>query len=314
MYQTVYEASLKRARHRVWIFSDLQQKEPAYAEECLRISMEDFRDMGKPADRIWYLGDCAEGKDRAKLDAMCRMQEQALLRTGLPVCAAMGNHDLDLERYGEHHGEEICIPFYDMAKRHPHWQVADTPQSPWFRSEVGGYAVYFFSDHVAADRSWVTTHGQIHGDESSYPFGEWERLREIMAGETRPIITASHYAFPGGSRPSPLLERLMPLPHGARIHFYGHAHIGDLSWAGNRPYQRISWMEEQDVPQVNVSSFEHIRGLHCRSVFLHIYEDGGMGIFFRNHDKREFTECYFPAKDKLPAREAPVYGAERTKL
>ena len=35
MYDYIYHESLKRAKHKVWIFSDLQQENPRNAKECL---------------------------------------------------------------------------------------------------------------------------------------------------------------------------------------------------------------------------------------------------------------------------------------
>ena len=60
-------------------------------------------------------------------------------------------------------------------------------------------------------------------------------------------------------------------------------------------------MDWHDVPQIDVSSFENIRGEHCRSVLLHIYEDGNMGVFFRDHDRHRFTEAYFPSGENGPS-------------
>lgn len=140
--------------------------------------------------------------------------------------------------------------------------------------------------------------GNIQGQEY-YPHGEiMQQIREEMEQEDSPIITAAHYSFCGGNRASAHLSTLLPLPHQVKIHFYGHAHIGDYAWAKENAYRRISCVDWHDIPQINVSSFEHIRGKFCRSVFLHIYEDHSFGIFFRNHNARKFSEVYFPAKEK----------------
>ena len=97
-------------------------------------------------------------------------------------------------------------------------------------------------------------------------------------------------------------SRIFPLPKNVKIHFYGHAHIGDYIYAEKDAYRRISWVDWHDIPQIEVSSFEHIRGNTCRSVLLHIYEDDTFGIFFRDHDNHIFTECYFPAKKQYPSK------------
>ena len=90
------------------------------------------------------------------------------------------------------------------------------------------------------------------------------------------------------------------MPKTERIHFYGHSHIGDWVWGKKDAWRRICWVDWHDVPQIDVSSFENIRGHHCRSVLLHIYADGNMGVFFRNHDLHCFTEAYFPARENGP--------------
>ncbi len=306
MRDIIYRESLKRAKHKVWIFSDLQQSNPAYAKECLDICMEDFDLIDAPADMIWFLGDCVEGGDRERLEKMCDMQENAFVKTALPLCFVAGNHDLDYIRYNGRKKENIFVPFYEMAKKHKNWYTASSYSEPYFKVPVGDFQIYFFTDHIAEDGSWYTSHGIVHGDADAYPHKE--RMKGIvdeMRSDGCPVITASHYAFPGGSRPSALLENILPLPQNVKLHFYGHAHIGDFVHAGDRPYQRISWMNFHDIAQINVSSFEHIRGTKCRSVFLHIYEDHSCGVFFRNHDDHVFTECYFPSSViDLPAPSA----------
>ena len=207
MYQYIYEESVRRAKHKIWILSDLQQKDPERARECLDISMTDYESMGAPADMIWYLGDSIEGTNREHLTQMCQMQEQAFERTGLPLCYVMGNHELDYSRAKEHEQEPVFLPFYEMVKRHEGWHTTPAYTDPYFK-------------------------------------------------------------------------------------------VGDYAWAKENAYRRISCVDWHDIPQINVSSFEHIRGKFCRSVFLHIYEDHSFGIFFRNHNARKFSEVYFPAKEK----------------
>lgn len=297
MYEAIYQESLKRAKHKVWVLSDLQQSDPALARECMDVCMADFAALGRPADMIWYLGDAVEGSNRTHLDDMCRMQEEAFGRTGLPLCYTPGNHDFDYVR----NTGEYYLPFYETVKAHKGWHTSETLQDTYFRVECGPFAVYFFTDHTAADFAWHTTHGVIHGNKEAYPHN-WERFREVLATETRPILTASHYAFAGGNRASDLLSRLLPLPQSVKLHLYGHAHIGDFDWAGQDAWRRIAWVDWHDIPQINVSSFEHVRGQTCRSVFLHIYEDESFGIFFRNHDAGVFSECYFPAKTNYPPK------------
>ena len=298
MYDYIYEESLKRAKHKIWILSDLQQGNPDNAKECLDISMSDYEQMGSPADMIWYLGDSVEGRTLSHLEKMCIMQEEAFAKTGLPLCYTTGNHDFDYMKHESQKGEKPRIPFYETVKNHEGWHTAASYTDPYYKLPLGEFMVYFFCDHVAEDKAWWTTHGMIHGNEDAYPYNDlFDKIREEIRAEERPVITVSHYAYLGGNRESILQSKLLPLPENVKIHFYGHAHIGDFAWAKKDVYRRIAWVDWHDIPQVNVSSFEHIRGKKCRSVFLHIYEDNSMGIFFRNHDDREFSEVYFPAKN-----------------
>ena len=105
--------------------------------------------------------------------------------------------------------------------------------------------------------------------------------------------------MPGGNRETGLWGQLQPLPLNVRMHIYGHSHICDYTWGGKDVYRRISWIDWQDIPQIDVASFENVRGQFCRSVLLHIYEDDSLGVFFRNHDAGCFTEAFFPARQKL---------------
>ncbi len=297
MYEYIYRESLKRAKHKIWIFSDLQQAEPKNAKKCLDTCMKDYIALGEKSDMIWFLGDCVEGTDRKKLDTMCTYLEDAFEKLNIPVCFVAGNHDLDYERYGEGGKDRIYIPFYETAKRHPGWYKQADVDEPYFKVQLGDFKFYFFTDHIAKDKVWNTTHGVIHGEKRRYSnMDKLRKIKEEIEGEKCPVITASHYSFAGGSRASELFNNILPLPENVKIHFYGHAHIGDFDWAGDSPYQRISWVKMHDIPQINVSSFENIRGRKCRSVFLHIYEDNSLGIFFRNHDDGVFSECYFPSK------------------
>ncbi|MBQ8637557.1 MAG: metallophosphoesterase [Lachnospiraceae bacterium] len=302
MYDYIYQESLKRAKHKVWILSDLQQRNPVYTRECLEISMEDYYLLGAPADMIWYLGDAVEGDDRNHLLEMCALQEKAFDGTGLPLCYTIGNHDFDYSASAAHRDEPVFIPFYEMVKAHPGWHAAADYTQPFFQVQLGDFSIYFFGDHIAPDKSWRTSHGQIHGDLARYPHGDiYDQIREEIAAKSSPVITASHYSYYGGNRAADLLSRLLPLPQNVKLHVYGHAHIGDFAWAKEHAWRRISWVDWHDIPQINVSSFEHIRGKCCRSVFLHLYEDHSMGVFFRNHDEHVFSECYFPAKGNYSA-------------
>ncbi len=297
MFDLIYQESLKRAKHIIWIMSDLQQSNPDFARECMEVSMADYELLGRPADMIWYLGDSVEGHNLQHLQEMTRMQETAFANLQIPLCYAVGNHDFDYSRSEEQKGKAPVIPFYEMVRSHADWHAAETYETPYFKVPLGNFMVYFFSDHIAGDKSWSTTHGEIHGDAAAYPYHDiFEKIREEIRAEKGPVITASHYAYPGGNRESDWMAKLFPLPDNVKLHVYGHAHIGDFIWAKENTWRRISWVDWHDIPQINVSSFEHIRGRKCRSVLLHVYEDDSFGVFFRNHDDHVFSEVYFPAK------------------
>ena len=301
MFDTLYKESLSRAAHRVWILSDLQQSLPENTRRCLNAGITDFEELGRPAEQIWYLGDAVEGADEDRLIAMCRLQEDAFASLDIPLFYATGNHDYDYCRH--HRDEPAWMPFYQMVKDHPGWHTADDCEDFYFRGQIGDYPVYFLCDHIARDNSWSVTHSHVRWGEEEYPYTNEDAraLRLRMAGETRPMITCGHYGFCGCNRDHDLMDKLLPLPPNERIHFYGHSHIGDWRWGKKDTWRRICWVDWHDVPQIDVSSFENIRGEHCRSVLLHIYEDGNMGVFFRDHDRHIFTEAYFPARDNGPA-------------
>ena len=77
MFDDLYQHSLSRAEHKVWILSDLQQSLPENTRRCLAAGISDFEQLGRPAEQIWYLGDAVEGADADRLTAMCRLQEEA---------------------------------------------------------------------------------------------------------------------------------------------------------------------------------------------------------------------------------------------
>lgn len=304
MYRYLYEESLRRAVHRVWILSDIQQSDPRLTRRCLDVSLADMVSLGNPFDRIWYLGDSVEGTDMEHLLAMTDLQERRFGELGVPLCYVTGNHDYD---WSNRNPGPPQMPFWEMVRRHPGWETTAGCEDFCFRSSLGDdYAVWFLSDHIARDGSWLVTHGHFRRGEERYPYtqADADALRARIAAEPKPVITASHYAFLGGNRESRLMSRLLPLPENVRIHFCGHAHIGDWRCAKKDAFRRISWVDWHDIPQINVSSMENVRGRFCRSVLLHIHRDGQMAVFFRNHDAGVFTEAYLPARENAPANTA----------
>lgn len=283
----------EKTRHRLWLISDLQQSIPENATLCMQTAVADFKELALPCQYIFYLGDAVEGHDREHIEEMTGMQLEALDPLGVPVVYIIGNHDFD---YYQHHKEKIGrveLPFYDTVKKHKGWHVGEL-QDFYFVLDMEEYAVVCLPDHASLDGSWFTTHGEIHGNVSAYPYGkeEWKALSEKIKTWEKPVFTMGHYSFPGGNREARLQSRMLPLPDNVRIHFYGHAHIGDAVWAGKDCYRKISMVDWQDIVQINVASLESFRGSAIRSVFMEIYEDGTYGVLFRNHTERKWEEAY----------------------
>ena len=61
---------LRPARRRLWVISDLQQRDPANARRCMHAGVEDFLSLRLPVDAVCYLGDTTEGADPAHLREM----------------------------------------------------------------------------------------------------------------------------------------------------------------------------------------------------------------------------------------------------
>lgn len=300
MHQKLYEMSKVKAIHTIWFMSDLQQANPPQAKQCLTTAITDYNILGNPADLICYLGDSVESHHLIHLREMADMQVEAFDHLGIPLCYVTGNHDYDYASYFQ--DQKPCMPFYESVGQKENWFTTKKCDDFYFTYKIGEFTIFFLSDHISPDNKWCVTHGDIQRGKEFYPYAieDVNRLRAEIAACNGPVITASHYAFLGGNRESQLMSKLFPLPSNVRIHFYGHAHIGDFDWARENAYRRIAWTDWHDIPQINVSSFENVRGTACRSVLLHLYEDCGMGIFFRNHDKQIFTESYFPAKENMP--------------
>lgn len=298
IYDELYEAGKKKAKHEIWVFSDLQQRLYDNAEKCLRICMEDYESLGRPAEMIWYLGDSTESPNLPELIRMTDLQEKAFGDLDIPLCYATGNHDYDYAEYCHRQGiPEYSMPFYEMVQRHPGWHTTKDSEETWFKIPLDHYMVYFFCDHVAHDNSWCSTHNGFRYGEENYPYQDdhFAAIRQDMENCGKPhIITAAHCAFPGGNRDTYLMSKIQPLPLNVRLHLYGHSHIGEYMCPKERIFSQIQWVDWQDVPQVDVASFENIRGSYCRSVLLQIYEDDSLGLFFRNHDSHHFVQAYFP--------------------
>lgn len=301
IYDELYQSGLKRAKEVVWVLSDLQQPTFHQAKHCLDICMEDYAILGNPAKAVWYLGDATEGHNVTELEKMVAIQEEAFSSFDLSLYYAMGNHDMDYTNHMLNEGKTgpFWHPFRDMVAAHEGWHTAPSVEDSWFSVPFGNYKVFFLQDHSAEDGKWMSTHNRILFGEEFYPYDDshFETIRKEIAAYQGPVITAGHCAFPGGNRDTFLMSKIQPLPLNVRLHLYGHSHIGEYSWPQERVFSQINWIDWQDIPQIDVASFENYRGTYCRSVFLQIYEDDSLGVFFRNHDAHTFMSAFFPAKE-----------------
>lgn len=299
-FDTLYETMLPHVRHCVWVVSDLQQSDPVNARQCMETAIADYHVLGDPAQRIWYLGDSIESINLDHLNEMAKMQAEGFGALGIPLTYVLGNHDFEYIR----HCRKPISPFYDLVRTIPGWHTSEKLTDLYFTEKLGDHTVFFLSDHAALDASWSTANGRLWGDADAYPFtqADADAIREHIASIPGPVITASHYPFPGGNRTfdTDIIGHILPLPQNVRIHFYGHAHIGDYVWAKEDAFRRISNVNWHDIPQIDVSSLENIRSRFCRSVLFHIYDNNTFGIFFRDHDHNRFTEAYFPAQENYP--------------
>lgn len=293
----LYKWSEERARERIWVFSDLQQSLPELAEDCLSRALADMEAFLPEITRMWYLGDAMEGRDADRTAAMAAMQVEKLGRTGLPLRFVMGNHDLDATSQRPA-GTPPVLPTYEAFRKVPGWRTTERFTDFYFTETMGEVLVVFLSDHVAPDNAWIATQHGVRGEApGSHPHSaaDYRLLRQRMAAWRGPVILAGHYAFPGGARGprEGLLERMLPLPDNVALALHGHAHIGDWPYGKAKTFQRAGWIDWHDIPQVNISSLDRTRGSQTRSAVLHLHADGGMGVFFRDHEDAAWSDVFW---------------------
>ena len=291
MISSLLQAARPHVRHRVWVISDLQQSIPSEATRCLSTAVDDFRALDLPPEQIWYLGDAVEGSNLAHLDEMAAMQVRVLSSFGVPLRYVLGKHDFDFLRDDKGATGHTAI-FRDAVLKVPTWRTTESIESFYFLDSIGDYTVCFLSDHAHPQNRWASTHGEVHVDRSLYPHdaAAYRALRDQLAAVRGPVITCSHYAFAGGNRPSPLHDLMLPLPRNIRLHLYGHAHIGDATYAGKNLYRKIACVDDHPIVQCDIASLEDGRGSAIRSAVLEIYDDRSLGLYFRNHTTRRWEE------------------------
>lgn len=276
----------------VWIHSDLQLASPEAARDVLAAAVDDVIDLDLNVGGIWCLGDALCGKDQDALAEVARINVEQYERLDVPVCYVMGNHEMDLRRNGIHR-----YPLLDAIADHPQWHTMASRGDFYFARRFFGTMVVFMGDHLATDGAlWWTTHGLLQDLQGVgvYPHQpqDYEALRKAMADHDGPVVTASHYAYPGGQRPSALMRQLLPLPDSVRLHVYGHAHIGDLVHNKVHPYRRNNPIEGQSLRQFNISALETRRSAGSHSAFLEFGPEGPTQLRIRCHLEKRWTESF----------------------
>lgn len=274
-------------RHRLWILSDLQQQQPKRAAYCMKRAADDFISLGLPVEAVCYLGDATEGHNLEFIHEMAQMQAEQFARVHAPKYYAVGNHDFDYFAFYQGEMKKMCIPFVEFMRSQPDWHMPEDVSSLYQLVDMGDYALCFFPDHADPAGSWYTTHGEIRGDASAYPYttDDYRHVMEEISALNKPVLTLSHYSFAGGNRAAPLLNRFLPVAGNVRMHFYGHAHIGDEVWAGKDCHRKIAAVDGQPLIQIDVASLENDRGTAVRSVIVEWYDTQEIGVLFRNHSE-----------------------------
>lgn len=293
-FDRLQASTADQIRHRVWIMSDLQQSDLAIARECLSAACEDFRSLEMECDQIWYLGDSVQGSDEDVLRQMAEMQIELLQPFGIPLIYTTGNHEF--ESYSDmQDGEDLRILPRELFAQVPGWRTSENLSDFYFTDKLGEYTLFFFPDHAHPQGTWLATVGKVWGDKNSYPHTAeaYEAVREQIRSVPGPVITAGHNSFPGGLRASELMGQMLPLPDNVRAHFYGHCHIGDAHWGGPSCFRKLSTVDSQSIPQIDVAALEDRRGDAVRSTILEIYEDETFGVLLREHCQHRWGEAYY---------------------
>lgn len=287
---------LRPAKRRFWVFSDLQQSDPANARRCMHEGVEDFLSLRLPVDAACYLGDATESAVLPHLREMADMQVGELARVDAPVWYVMGNHEFDFQRWSDPPpAGRVVVPMRERILREAQWRTTASVRDWLLVADFGDVALALFSDHAAEDGSWIAVHGGAHGPSGAIPYPDPEapaRARERIAALGKPVFTMSHYSFPGGNRASDLMGALRPLPPNVVAHLYGHCHIGDFKWGGDDCLRQVSGIDGSAVTQFDIASLENRRGNAIRSAVLEWYGGASYGVFFRDHTARRWEKAF----------------------
>jgi hypothetical protein len=274
---------------RAWVISDIQPPTAERGRQVLQGAVDDILSLNLPLDAVWCLGDALRSADRELLDQVTALFLSELRRCQAPVCYLLGNHDLDVRRK-----TGVChLPLWEAARKEPGWHVQERLEDFYFLRRFGKCLVVFLGDHADPGGGWWTTHGGVR-DGQAYPYGpdHYAGLSRRLGMWDGPVIVASHYAFPGGQKPSPLQAHMLPLPPNVRVTLHGHAHIGDLVWNKDDPWERVHGVDGQNLRQFNISALEPDRSPGSHSALLEIEPSGAMTLRIRCHEKREWVDRF----------------------
>lgn len=70
LFDDLYQESLPRTQHKVWIVSDPQQGLPANTRRCLAAGISDFELLVRPAEQDLVSGGRGRGAEADRLTAM----------------------------------------------------------------------------------------------------------------------------------------------------------------------------------------------------------------------------------------------------
>jgi calcineurin-like phosphoesterase family protein len=282
---------------RVWVLADIQPTSAERARQTLAAAVDDVLQLPERPDAVWILGDALRGPDEGLLAAVAGLFISEIGRLELPVCYLLGNHDMDLSKSRDSN----LHPLLDLARGKPGWHLPDPLDGFFFARRFGPCLAVFLGDHADPSWRWWTTHGgAMEKTEGAYPHSaaDYARLSRSMAGFGGPVVVASHYAFPGGQKPSKLIAQLLPLPDNVKLVLHGHAHIGDLVWNKEDPWERDHAVEGQpELRQINISALESERSPGSHSAFLDLGPQGPFRMRIRCHEQRAWTQEFrFPLK------------------
>lgn len=279
-----------------WVFSDLQFLQAGSDGMALQNAVDDILEQALPLRSVWLLGDIAYGVNSENLQKATAVIPKQLSRINAPVYYILGNHEIDYFWQTQ----IVTPPLYGQVRGNSQWRVPEL-DSFHFSETFDETLVVFMGDHIAQDGKWASSSGDCRSEFYPWSGADYQRLRQQMAAHDGPVVIASHYALPGGQRPSKLLRHLLPLPENVKTHLHGHAHIGDLIWNKECPWQRDNPVEGSTIRQFNISALEPERSPGSHSAILALGPNGPRRLRIRCSQKKQWVEEFLlPAPPAMP--------------